>query len=354
MHKIDFTTVDHGALMETLDYTSQIITVFPVTNQRNRFSIFSIADNQPTHVEYIYQSDIKLTVFEVPDFVPGDSYQLEFIQQPVTQLDHLLDVAVSNPADGQLLEYDTLEGWVNKTVPYLPIGTLSNPLYQGDVVTYDSVTPQWSNSNNLTVWKDLYGLVSIRGAQGNPPTLQPVDSNSRFYEYATSNNALTDFYFEFHIQHDYKIGSDVYFHVHHLTNTNANANLVVEFITDVSLAQLSYAGSTNPLNSKFFQELGGSTTLAQIAHTYDADPQYRHVVSEIQLSSNGGSANTLDSNKINVDSIILVRLRRNAGVGADTATNNYVFVLQADLHYQSARIGTLLRTYNPVSYSFLE
>ena len=354
LHKIDYLGNVRGNVLVSLEYCSQIIIALS-NKQRNRYSISSINDNQALYVEYVYQTDSKLTVLEEPlvNLVVGKSYQIEVIQQPVFNLDHLLDVVISNPGDGQLLEYDTLQGWINTSVPYLPLGTTST-LYQGDIVAYDSGNSQWRNSDNVApIWKDLYGAVSIRGAQGNPPTIQAVDANSKFYEFATSNNGLTDIYFEFHMNHDYKLGSDLYFHVHHLTNHADNSNLKVVFTADVSLAQLSYSGSTNPSNSKFFQESGGAVTLASIEHTYDASAQYRHVVTEVQLSSNGGSATTLDSAKVNVDSLILVRLRRNAGAGDDSAVNNHVFVLQSDIHYQCARIGTLRRTYDTGNFGFI-
>lgn len=354
-HHLDNNSVSHHTLLLSMEFLSQIVLKFSPT-LRNRYCIEQYTDDVPNEqIEFSWQNDIKLTVLEQSplNLELLKSLEIEFIRTPGINLDALADVAITNPTDGQLLEYDTLLGWQNATVPYLPLGTTST-LYQGDVIAYDDVNNEWRNSDNvIPIWKDLYGLVSIRGNQGNPPSLQACDANSKFYEYATANNGLTDMYFEFHINHDYKLGSDTYFHVHHMTNTNLNGNLRVDFTADVTLAQLSYSGSTNPSNSKFFQESGGAVTLATMSHTYDATPQYRHVVTEVQLSSNGGSATTLDSAKINVDSLILIRLRRNAGAGTDTATNNYVFVLQSDIHFQSSRIGTYRRTYDTNTFSFL-
>lgn len=355
LNHTDNNSVNHHDLLLSMEFLSQII--LKISNTlRNRYCVAQYTDDIVNNqIEISWQNDSKLTVLEELTTNLGlmKPYELEFIRTPGTNLDALADVAITNPTDGQLLEYDTILGWQNVDVPYLPLGTTST-LYQGDVVAYDAGNTEWRNSDNvIPIWKDLYGLVSIRGNQGNPPSLQACDANSKFYEYATASNGLTDMYFEFHMNHDYKLGSDLYFHVHHMTNTDLNGNLRVDFTADVSLAQLSYSGSTNPSNSKFFQEAGGAVTLSTISHTYDATPIYRHVVTEVQLSSNGGSATTLDSAKINVDSLILVRLRRNAGNGTDTATNNYVFVLQSDIHFQSARIGTLRRLYDTNTFSFI-
>ena len=142
--------------MVSLEYGSQIIIAL-ANKQRNRYSIASINDNQADYVEYTYQTDSKLTVLEEPilNLVVGTKYQVEVLHQPIVNLDHLLDVAISNPTDGQLLEYDTILGWQNTTVPYLPLGTTST-LYQGDVIAYDDVNNQWRNSDNITpIWKDL-------------------------------------------------------------------------------------------------------------------------------------------------------------------------------------------------------
>lgn len=259
--------------------------------------------------------------------------------------------------DGSHLYWKTNTATVDLTAALssLTLGATST-LYQGDVVSYDTTTTsKWTNSDNSIIWKDLYGDVNVKGSQNNAPTYQPIDTGTnKFYAFASKSSGTTEFFFTFHLNHDYKLGSDVYFHVHHLTNTNLNANLVVNFYADVTLAQLSYnGGNTNPTNSKFFQESGGGVRLATITHQYDAAPQYRHVVTEVQLSSAGGSSNTIDSNKINVDSIIMVRLIRDVNIN-DTATNNYVFVLQCDLHYQTVRIGTKLRTFNTQTFSFLQ
>lgn len=117
LHKFDALGLSHGNLLASLEYCSQIIFVSS-SKQRNRYSISSI-DNQAFYVEYVYQTDAKLTVLEEPMFsmVVGKPYQFQVLQQPVFNLDHLLDVVISSPNDGELLEYDVIQGWINKSVP---------------------------------------------------------------------------------------------------------------------------------------------------------------------------------------------------------------------------------------------
>lgn len=227
---------------------------------------------------------------------------------------------------------------------------VNNPSVYGEILWRDSTN--WTNSYNAVVWKDLLGQVNVRtGGQANAPTIQAFDSNSIFYEYATASAGLTDIYFTFHPNHDMDLSKDMYFHIHHATNNVGNNNATVEWTVSVSSAQLAYSGLLPP-NSKFFQEGGGYTTLATVSHTYDNACQYRHVVTEVPLAVNGGGANVLDSSKINIDSLILVRVRRNAGAGGDNATNNYVFVLGCDIHYQAVRVGSRLRIQD-AQYNFL-
>ena len=67
------------------------------------------------------------------NLVVGKAYEIELIRTPGTNLDALADVAISNPVDGELLQYDVLNGWRNIIV----------------------VTPManfaWSGSNALTL-----------------------------------------------------------------------------------------------------------------------------------------------------------------------------------------------------------
>lgn len=342
----------HESSWTLLDYGSQIIVKFG-DSKTNRYSVIALTDTRNGAVEFSY--DNSLSCVEDATYGMHQLYQVLIQFNPISKIDHLADVYIDagTLAEGQLLTHDTLLGWTNTTAPYLRLGT-TNTLYQGDVVAYDGGNTEWRNSDNMAIWKDLYGLISVRtGGQANPLSLQAMDTNSKFYGYATASGGLSDAYLEFHVNHDYKVGSDMFLHLHIMTNNNSNANLTVVFTADVSLAQLSYSGSTNPSHSKFFQESGGAVTLAPLQHTFDASPIDRHIVIEQPLSTNGGSSTTLDSSKINVDSLILVRIRRNGGAGSDNANNNYTFLLQCDLHYQTSRIGTLRRTYDTNTFSFV-
>jgi hypothetical protein len=66
-------------------------------------------------------------------------------------------------------------------------------------------------------------------------------------------------------------------------------------------------------------------------------PQYRHRIDEIQLSTAGGSAARLNTTNIEVDGLILIRLKLTT---LPTITGGDLFVHTADLHYQSTEIGT--------------
>lgn len=126
LHKMDADGYNHAALMASLEYCSQLLVVVRA-GIRNRYSISSILQNTADYVEYKYQDDTKLTVVEDQFglLVAGRQYEIQVIQQPVYNLDHLLDVVISNPTEGQLLEYDSLLGWQNATVPrVLPLCSL--------------------------------------------------------------------------------------------------------------------------------------------------------------------------------------------------------------------------------------
>ena len=183
-----------------------------------------------------------------------------------------------------------------------------------------------------TEWRDQLGNVNVRGAgASNTPTWAvyrntggstPAIYQWQFPSHATNSYEAT---FEFHIQHDYKPGSDLYIHVH-WSQIVADPGAQAKFFFDVSYAKgHDQAAFSAPFNTSVTQATSST--------------QYQHMIAEVQLSASSPSATQLDSDDIEPDGVILVRMYRKSSDAGDTLTQD-PFVHYVDLHYQVDRFGT--------------
>lgn len=190
---------------------------------------------------------------------------------------------------------------------------------------------EWVN----TSWADLIGNIDWRtGGGANAPTLTDYYGDTVYYlsRCGTGGAAKTDFFFNFHIPHDYTPGTDLYIHVHwsvNVTGGTGNANFIVD-------------GTYGSINGAF-----NTTTVTAKNITAAVQGQYIHVVSEIQISAAGGTGGLLNTSNIETDGLLFVRVRiDNANVlhTLNTTARNALFLHQSDLHYLSTNSGTKNRS----------
>lgn len=185
-------------------------------------------------------------------------------------------------------------------------------------------------------WRDVEGLIYPDPA--NPSTSPTVSAfRGNVYGYAYSNGDIC--HFSFHIPHDYAPGTHIYLHTHWAHNaTNVAAN------TLTFAYELTYAKGHN--QEVFPAPITPSITyaLTNIATT----PQYRHNITEIQLSATSPSATQIDSDNLEVDGIIIGAMTM--GIPANSFTggspDEAVYIFTMDLHYQTTNIGTKNRVPN--------
>jgi len=178
---------------------------------------------------------------------------------------------------------------------------------------------------NALGWRDLFGNVQPKSTGAGSPSRQ-VYAGGTVGQYAFILNDIVDF--EFHIQHDYKPGSDVYFHIHWSHNGTAISGNVVFTVYH------QYAKGHNQAN--FSAEK--STTITYNTTNIATTPQYRHRIDEIQLSQAGGSATLQDTAGIEVDGVFLITVKVTT---LPTITGGKLFIHYGDFHYQSDRSNTL-------------
>lgn len=124
-----------------------------------------------------------------------------------------------------------------------------------------------------------------------------------------------------HVQHDYVAGSDVFFHVHWLSD-GADVTHAVAW-------QFTYFHAKGHNQAAF--ALGGAGTVVTASQV--SGGQYRHMITETAAVTISG---------LEPDSVIQCEVKRVANGGVDSADN--IFGFQSDLHYEADVIGTPNRT----------
>ena len=160
-------------------------------------------------------------------------------------------------------------------------------------------------------WDDyvVSGLNSkTRGA--NDPTLAELRNGIYLYAF-TGVAGVNEVYASVHILHDWKVGADMYPHIHWAHNIAAPSGDVVWQI-DYTIAK------------GFDQETFSAPTTLTIQQT--AGPQYTHQIIE--------SSTAIPAADIEADAVVLMRIYRDSAHGNDTFAND-AFLIQSDLHYES-------------------
>lgn len=213
---------------------------------------------------------------------------------------------------------------------------VANPVFTGNVVTEKTAGIGMKLGTAVTNsfgWNDLIGILS-HAKGGVSPVLSPVIGGQiQEYAYAVGEQGGN----AYHIKHDHLPNSDTFIHIHWLHNGTAiSGNLVVTFY-------VTYAKSHN--QAAFTAEK--VITLTVPTPDILTIPQYRHMLSEIQLSSLTPTANQLDSALLEPDGEILLHMNiTTAPTTVGASRLNSIFILHADIHYQTTGVATINRTPN--------
>ena len=207
------------------------------------------------------------------------------------------------------------------------------PKTKGVGVQLDVVNPSYG-------WKDLIGQIYPHVSGGTAPVstlIKGAGTHIRGYAY-TAGSVIDDI--TYHIPHDYLPGSDLFFHLHWKhSGTSISGNFIITWY-------ISYCKGYNQAGQTFNNEL----TIVQTIPTANiaSIPRYAHIISEFQLTNNGGDSTHLDTNLIEVDGILEI-----AAVittiptinGNPAGSTNLPFIKTADVHYQSTQTATKCKNY---------
>jgi hypothetical protein len=238
------------------------------------------------------------------------------------------------------LEYIRVDGSAGDII--FPYGLTAEsdiivPKTSGTAIKIDTASPDYG-------WADILGYLQTRPAAGLGSAAVPdfVDyASTGIYAYrfgtAVPNNHEHEIFVEFHIPHDYAPGTDLYIHIHWSQTTvdtggaasapgNAHWEFDVHYAKGHGTAGGAARGAFGTVVSPSVTQQGSTT-------------QYGHMIAEVQLSDTSPSASQLDSDDIEVDGLILVRLHRDPAHANDTLDQD-TFVHFIDIHYQSTNLPT--------------
>ena len=157
-------------------------------------------------------------------------------------------------------------------------------------------------------WKDITSSIEVRGVAATDPSWSQVDSTG-FYAYKFS--VADKIWMTYHVPHDIVPNTDVYFHVHWFPNgTDTNTvkwQFDTAYATGFNQAAFGFASPT----TKTIEQAGPGT-------------QYQHMVAETTAT---------DFSIVEPDGLIHCIISRVTNAGTDNTDD--IFVLTADVHYQS-------------------
>jgi len=174
-------------------------------------------------------------------------------------------------------------------------------------------------------WRDIIGKVIPKSTGAGSPT-RAAYIGGQIGQYAFIANDVYDM--EFHIPHDYVIGTDIYFHIHWSHNgTSISGNAVFDI----------YHTYTKGHNQSVFPA-EKNLTITYNTTDITTTPRYRHRVDEVIMSGESATATLMDRDDIEPDGLVLatVKLTTLPTIGG----GGKLFIHTCDIHYQSDNLGT--------------
>jgi hypothetical protein len=171
------------------------------------------------------------------------------------------------------------------------------------------------------VWDDLRTPInSVKLDSVKPPTETPYKGGQVLSFASNTNNKI---YFNVQLPHNYKLGSNLEFHIH-IVLPVAGAGIAVENIKFIFTYSWAKMGMVFPVES--------SLSATRDVQNDNAD---EHILMEIEKEIDGSG---IDS----VSSMLICSLERDTAVANDYAS--VVYLLEVDFHYQIDTMGSRQET----------
>lgn len=168
---------------------------------------------------------------------------------------------------------------------------------------------QGLEDNNALGWRDNVIEMKVDSSSPNAPTLDPFRGNILAWSFPA--NELTEAHAAWHIDHDYALGTPLYFHIHWATASTSIGTVRWGFEYTIAKGHQQQAF---PAPTTVYVEQASTGTA------------YMHMIAELS------EANAISGTGIEPDTVIQVRVFRD-GANANDTLEASVFGLFLDLHY---------------------
>ncbi len=172
-------------------------------------------------------------------------------------------------------------------------------------------------------FRDLLGDMTAKNVGASKPTHTTFRDGLLAFRFGAGDEE----YFQFHIPHDYAQGTDIFLHFHWGHNS--------ALVTGGSITLEYEASYSNGHDGGAFPASVSGTVVGAASLV-----QYRHILTEVQISAASPSASQLDSDDFEPDGVIMMT----SGVFANNITSSGgvpdPFIFYVDIHYQSTNVGT--------------
>ena len=197
-------------------------------------------------------------------------------------------------------------------------GIITLPKASGNGIKIDTTTPTFG-------WADLQAEPSGINTGATKPTQATYRDTLKQFQFAAGDEE----YYEYHIPHDYVSGTDVHIHVHW-----SHIGTFVTGGTITFTVESSYAKGHNqaPFPASVSGDFNGTASTTQ----------YQHIVSETQLSASSPAGLQIDTDDLEPDGIIIMRvLVKTNDMTVSEGGVPDPFIHHVDVHYQTTGlIGT--------------
>lgn len=199
------------------------------------------------------------------------------------------------------------------------------PKAAGNGLKVDTTSPSFG-------WRDLLGRIQPKTVGAGTPTLATYRGGN-VNEFAFAASDVVDL--QFHMPHDWA-GTDLFIHVHWSHHGTAiSGSFVCDFYTTFAKG---FGGAIFPAEV--------NTTLTVSTPDVATIPQYSHRTDEVQLSAASPTANQIDTDNLEVDALLLIRMKTTTIPTITGGATNKPFVHHIDIHYQSTSMGTKAKAPN--------
>jgi hypothetical protein len=175
--------------------------------------------------------------------------------------------------------------------------------------------------DGVAIWKDNIAPFVVKDTSGlNNPSWGALFNGMQGLLFSASS--MNQVWVDFHVDHDYALGTNVYPHIHWTPTTTGTG--VVRWGIEYSVAKGHQQGASSVFPA---------TTTVYVEQTISAASQWMHFVAEVS------DVNAIPSTNIEPDTVIKIRIFRDAAHANDTYAAD-VHAWQSDLHYQMNALGS--------------